>query len=346
MTGASPFPRHWIYDAEGELSHKSGPDRLHATGTASRSAGTPRGATRTPRRWSPRWRRRWSGTLSVQLMRGAAKPTIRAAAGRATCWSRQGEPGHRRLPAARRRDPGRAGRRAAGRVRAGRACSGSGPTSRAATRTSTLVAVTAVPGGVGRRQPVRPAGAGGAVRRAPPGRRRPRAETVRVCTSAGSAARPRRPAPTSSATAATPPAWPSRTTATPGRRWSSTRAPACAGHPAARRAAVRRHDPAHPPALGPRARAAVLPRRATATTPGSPAAARAGRTAPPRSRCWPGACRRRTSRSGRASCAASWTFGTLAPGQLKAEGFTVEAREMPHKGGADVRLPGQRRALA
>jgi phosphoribosyl 1,2-cyclic phosphodiesterase len=28
-----------------------------------------------------------------------------------------------------------------------------------------------------------------------------------------------------------------------------------------------------------------------------------------------------------------WTFGSAAPGQLKAEGFTVEAREVPHKGG-------------
>jgi len=29
----------------------------------------------------------------------------------------------------------------------------------------------------------------------------------------------------------------------------------------------------------------------------------------------------------------SWTFGTIAPGQFKAEGFSVEAREIPHKGG-------------
>jgi ribonuclease BN (tRNA processing enzyme) len=29
----------------------------------------------------------------------------------------------------------------------------------------------------------------------------------------------------------------------------------------------------------------------------------------------------------------AWTFGTLAPGPLKAEGFTVEARRIPHKGG-------------
>ena len=29
----------------------------------------------------------------------------------------------------------------------------------------------------------------------------------------------------------------------------------------------------------------------------------------------------------------NWTFAMLEPGQLKAEGFTVEAREVPHKGG-------------
>ena len=29
----------------------------------------------------------------------------------------------------------------------------------------------------------------------------------------------------------------------------------------------------------------------------------------------------------------SWTFGLVSPGQLKAEGFTVEAHEIPHKGG-------------
>jgi phosphoribosyl 1,2-cyclic phosphodiesterase len=28
-----------------------------------------------------------------------------------------------------------------------------------------------------------------------------------------------------------------------------------------------------------------------------------------------------------------WSFGTVAPGTFKAEGFTVEAREVPHKGG-------------
>jgi Beta-lactamase superfamily domain len=29
----------------------------------------------------------------------------------------------------------------------------------------------------------------------------------------------------------------------------------------------------------------------------------------------------------------NWTFGTVVPGRLKAEGFAVEAREVPHKGG-------------
>ncbi|MGH3154716.1 MAG: MBL fold metallo-hydrolase, partial [Streptosporangiaceae bacterium] len=31
-----------------------------------------------------------------------------------------------------------------------------------------------------------------------------------------------------------------------------------------------------------------------------------------------------------------WTFGTVSPGQLKAEGFTIEAREIPHKGGRTI----------
>ena len=32
----------------------------------------------------------------------------------------------------------------------------------------------------------------------------------------------------------------------------------------------------------------------------------------------------------------AWTFGTVAPGPLKAEGFTIEARAIPHKGGATL----------
>ena len=36
----------------------------------------------------------------------------------------------------------------------------------------------------------------------------------------------------------------------------------------------------------------------------------------------------------RAGLRGAWTFGTVAPGPLKAEGFAVEARKIPHKGGA------------
>ena len=44
----------------------------------------------------------------------------------------------------------------------------------------------------------------------------------------------------------------------------------------------------------------------------------------------------------------SWTFGTVAPGPFKAEGFTVEARAIPHKGGATLgyRVSDGSRAIA
>lgn len=43
-----------------------------------------------------------------------------------------------------------------------------------------------------------------------------------------------------------------------------------------------------------------------------------------------------------------WTFGAVVPGQFKAEGFTVEAREIPHKGGRTLgyRVSDGRRVLA
>jgi phosphoribosyl 1,2-cyclic phosphodiesterase len=43
-----------------------------------------------------------------------------------------------------------------------------------------------------------------------------------------------------------------------------------------------------------------------------------------------------------------WTFGWVSPGQLKAEGFTIAARQIPHKGGAAIgyRVSDGRRALA
>jgi ribonuclease BN (tRNA processing enzyme) len=43
-----------------------------------------------------------------------------------------------------------------------------------------------------------------------------------------------------------------------------------------------------------------------------------------------------------------WEFGTISPGQHKAEGFTVEAREIPHKGGRTLgyRISDGRAVLA
>ena len=43
-----------------------------------------------------------------------------------------------------------------------------------------------------------------------------------------------------------------------------------------------------------------------------------------------------------------WTFGWVSPGQLKAEGFTIAARQIPHKGGKTIgyRVSDGRSALA
>jgi len=44
----------------------------------------------------------------------------------------------------------------------------------------------------------------------------------------------------------------------------------------------------------------------------------------------------------------SWTFGTISPGQIRVDGFTVEAREIPHKGGRTLgyRISDGRSAVA
>ncbi len=91
VPGASSFPRHWIYDHQGQLSHKSGltdyKDWFHSAfgrhspwGDADSPALVTAVETALER------------SLSVQLMHGAAKPRIsRLAAGDALV--RQGEPG-------------------------------------------------------------------------------------------------------------------------------------------------------------------------------------------------------------------------------------------------------------
>jgi hypothetical protein len=91
MTGASAFPRHWVYDARDQLTHKSGLTDMRAWGRTSFGEQTP-------------WGDQDSGalvtavetalerSLSVQLMHGTGKPRVEQV-GAGTTLIRQGEPG-------------------------------------------------------------------------------------------------------------------------------------------------------------------------------------------------------------------------------------------------------------
>jgi hypothetical protein len=92
LLGASPFPRHWVYDAAGELSLKAGvADWRQWLGQPSWAA-TPWGAEDSPvvvaQAESALERQ-----LSTVLMHGARKPRIRSFAAGQTL-ARQGEPGN------------------------------------------------------------------------------------------------------------------------------------------------------------------------------------------------------------------------------------------------------------
>jgi Cyclic nucleotide-binding domain len=90
MTGASAFPRHWIYDDQGQLTHKSGLTDMRAWGQKSFGEQTP-------------WGDQDSGalvtavetalerSLSVQLMHGTGKPRVEQVRPGLTLI-RQGEP--------------------------------------------------------------------------------------------------------------------------------------------------------------------------------------------------------------------------------------------------------------
>ena len=60
MTGASTFPRHWVYGADGGLTHKSGLTDYANWSTTSFGTHSPWGD-ETPPPWSPRLRPPWSG---------------------------------------------------------------------------------------------------------------------------------------------------------------------------------------------------------------------------------------------------------------------------------------------
>jgi hypothetical protein len=75
MTGASTFPRHWVYDDRGQLSHKSGVTDFRDWFGKSFGRHSPWGDTDSPALVTA-VETALERTLSVQLMHGGAKPRI------------------------------------------------------------------------------------------------------------------------------------------------------------------------------------------------------------------------------------------------------------------------------
>src|SRR5262249_54483809 len=91
LAGASPFPRHWIYDSEGKLAAKSGTIDFQAWYRRAFGRHSPWGDQDSPA-LSTEIETALERQLSVQLM-GGTKPTVRKVkAGDAIV--RQGDPGH------------------------------------------------------------------------------------------------------------------------------------------------------------------------------------------------------------------------------------------------------------
>jgi len=91
MTGASAFPRHWVYDASGQLSHKSGLTDFRDWYRTSFGRHSPWGDADSPALVTA-VETALERTLSAQLMHGGAKPRIGKFGAGATLV-RQGEPG-------------------------------------------------------------------------------------------------------------------------------------------------------------------------------------------------------------------------------------------------------------
>jgi cyclic nucleotide-binding protein len=91
VTGASQFPRHWIYDGAGRLSHKSGLTDFRDWYERSFGRHSPWGDEDSPALITA-VETALERTLSLRLMRGGAKPTIRRLQA-GEVLARQGEPG-------------------------------------------------------------------------------------------------------------------------------------------------------------------------------------------------------------------------------------------------------------
>jgi Cyclic nucleotide-binding domain len=91
MTGASPFPRHWVYDDQGQLTHKSGLTDSKTWTRNSFGSHTPWGD-QDSEALVTAVETALERTLSGQLMHGAAKPRIENVKAE-TALIRQGEAG-------------------------------------------------------------------------------------------------------------------------------------------------------------------------------------------------------------------------------------------------------------
>ncbi|HYB46655.1 MAG TPA: cyclic nucleotide-binding domain-containing protein [Streptosporangiaceae bacterium] len=91
MPGASRFPRHWVYDADGKLSRKSGLTDFRDWYHKSFGRHSPWGDQDSPALVTE-VETALERALSVQLMRGGAQPTISRLPAGATL-ARQGQPG-------------------------------------------------------------------------------------------------------------------------------------------------------------------------------------------------------------------------------------------------------------
>ena len=133
VLGASRFPRHWVYDHEGNLAAKSGLTDFRDWYRKSFGKHTPWGEQDSPALVTA-VETALERALSKEMMDRRSKPSFRSLP-RGPNPRERGRRGHRRLSGSRRRHAGGERRRTVGRVRARCQFWGSGPASRQADAT-------------------------------------------------------------------------------------------------------------------------------------------------------------------------------------------------------------------